>query len=220
MDFQHAPSLRSPCLLCLGLDHPCSVKTTHPSRANPRGLTLPFLGERGCWLPQRLPPGLGREPRRQPCVPLLWVALWGTRDGQCPPPHPHSSSRADTEATMEPRGPPTSQSMVRKADLRDQRCPTVAPDPGPEDGPPKAAAAVWREAAFSERPALLVGCEKSPGGLTCTCSPSPSQCFPPSPSGHPLHQGRWDAGSEISTAPRNPPNPPLTRSGEQQRTWT
>ncbi|CAI9171487.1 unnamed protein product [Rangifer tarandus platyrhynchus] len=33
------------------------------------------------------------------------------------------------------------------------------------------------------------------------------------PSGHPLHQGRWDAGSEISTAPRNPPNPPLTWSG-------
>ena len=58
------------------------------------------------------------------------------------------------------------------------------------------------------------------GGLTCTCSLNPSQCFPPSPSGHPLHQGRCDAGSEICTAPRNPPNPPLTWSGEPQRTRT
>lgn len=36
----------------------------------------------------------------------------------------------------------------------------------------------------------------------------------------PHPQGRWDAGSEISMAPRNPSNPPLTWSGEQQRTRT
>lgn len=106
VDFQHAPSLRGPCLLCLGLDHPCSVKTTHPSRANPRGLTLPFLGERGCWLPQRLPPGLGREPRRQPCVPLLWVALWGTRDGQRPPPTPAAAAGLTRRPPWNPEAPP------------------------------------------------------------------------------------------------------------------
>lgn len=134
--------------------------------------------------------------------------------------HPPCSSRANTEATMEPRGPPTSRSMVRKADLRDQRCPTVAPDPGLEDGPPKAATAVWREAAFSDRPALLVGCEKSPGGAHVYLLPQPLPVLSSRPLWPPLHQGRWDAGSEISTAPRNPPNPPLTWSGEPQRTRT
>lgn len=72
VDFLHDPSLRGPCFLCSWLDPSCSVKTTHPSRAHPRGLTLPFLGERGCWLPQRPPPGLCQQPRGRACAPLLW----------------------------------------------------------------------------------------------------------------------------------------------------
>ena len=116
------------------------------------------------------------------CASPLGVAVWGAGDSQDLPLH---SSRADTEATTEPSGPPTSQHQVRKADLCDWQWPTVAPDPGPEHGPLKAAAAIRREAAFSVRPALWWAVRNqrlgSPGGSRVPSPPTLPDAFLPAP---------------------------------------